>query len=301
MNRVTDVLGIEYPVIQGAMAGISDSKLVAAVSEAGGLGTLQSVTFSEEEFEREIEKVRELTSKPFTINFPIARGEKSEKLLDIALDKELDIVCVSAGDPKPFLDKLEDVKVCMQVVPSAKLAKKMEDYGFNIVIVEGDESGGLISPNGVSTLSLVRNAVDKVDLPVIAAGGIVDKQTAISMKKLGAEGVQLGTRFLASEECNIPETVKGLLVEKNENDIVKIRHGKTASNVIVNEYVRELLNESEDRPIISWKERLKKSKAGRAGDIENGLIYAGQSIGQIKEVKTVKEIVNEIGKAFLEA
>lgn len=301
MNRVTDILGIEYPVIQGGMAGISDPKLVAAVSEAGGLGTLQSVTLNEDEFVKEVEKVRDLTSKPFTINFPIGRDEECERFLDIALDMGLDIVCISAGDPTPFLDKLEDVKVCMQVVPSAKLAKRMEDHGFDLVIVEGDESGGLISPNGVSTLSLVRNAVDKVDIPVVAAGGVVDERTTLSMKKLGAEGVQLGTRFMASEECSVPEEIKERLMEKDEDDIVKISHGKIASNVIVNEYVEGLLEESEDRPIVPWEERLERTKAGRDGDIENSLILAGQSIGQIKEVKTAGEIVRQIGEAFLKA
>lgn len=299
MNRVTDILGIKYPVIQGALAKVSNAELVAAVSEAGGLGTLQTVTFGESEFKEELEKIRKLTSKPFTVNFPIARREKSERLLDIALDMGITIICVSAGDPKRFMDKLKRAKVILQVVPSARLAKKMEDYGFDLIVAEGDESGGLIRPAGVSTLSLVRNVVDSVNIPVVAAGGVVDKKTALAMKALGAEGVQLGTRFLASEECDIPGGLKDFLISKTEGDIVKIRHGGIASNVVRNKYVEGLLEDSEDRPIISWEEKLRKTNYD--GSLEDNIIMAGQSIGQIKEIKTVNEIVQSIGKPFLKA
>lgn len=302
LNRVKEILGIKFPVIQGAMAGISNAKLVAAVSEAGGLGTLQSAIIEKEDFEKEIEKTQELTTNPFAVNFPIARGEKVEELIEIALDKGVEIISLSAGNPKPFLDKLKKAKVSVQVIPKARLSKRMEDYGFDLIVVEGNESGGDVSINGTSTFSLIPNATDQVEIPVIAGGGIADKKTAAAAKYLGAEGIQMGTRFLASKECNIPEEVKMEIIERTADDIVKLRHGRIASNVIENNFTKKMYEDSENIPEIEMMERFKREKMGMyQGDIENGLIMAGQSIGRIKDIKMVKDIVKEIGEAFLSA
>lgn len=197
-NRVKQILGIEYPVIQGAMAGVSNSDFVAAVSEAGGLGTLQTAFLDKEQLEGEIEKIQEKTSKPFSVNFPLAGGDDTEKLLDTALKKGVEIFSLSAGDPRAYMDQLEEAEVLMQVIPTSGLASRIEELGFDMVIAEGKESGGDISMRGVSTFSLVPSVVDKVSIPVIAAGGIADVRTALAAKALGAEGVQMGTRFLGS-------------------------------------------------------------------------------------------------------
>lgn len=298
MNRVKEILGIEYPVIQGAIARISNSKLVAAVSEAGGLGTLQTSWLNEGELEREIDKIQELTSKPFAVNFTLS-SKKVERLLDIAIEKGVEIFCLSAGDPEPFLDRISEADVSMQVVPFARLAKRMEDYGFDLVIVEGKESGGEVSMRGTSTISLVPSAVEKVNIPVIAAGGIGDTKTAISVKKLGAEGIQMGTRFLASKECEISEKAKEFLVKTSESQVLTLSHNGSGMNAVENKYIRKFLEKS-----VSPKEFEKTmddriDKGMQAGDTENGIIQAGQSVGRIKEIEPVDDIVERIGKAFL--
>lgn len=300
MNEAVKKLDIKYPVIQGGMAGISNSDLVAAVSKAGGLGTLQSAFLDQEELKEEIDKIQDETSNPFAINFPIS-GESVEEYLDIALERNVEVICLSAGNPKPYLNKIEQAKVSMQVVPSARLAKKMEDYGFDLVIAEGAESGGDITAGGTSTYSLIPNAADKVkNTIIVAAGGIADKRTAKASIELGAGAVQMGTRFLASKECQIPEEVKQVLVEKTEEDVIALRHGKMGSNVLTNDYVMEIIEESEGAPEIEFMERLERQKRGMLeGETERGIIMAGQSVGLVKEVRPVKEIVEEIGEAIL--
>lgn len=299
MNRVRDILDIEYPVIQGAMARISNSKLVAAVSEAGGLGTLQTSWLNEGELEREIDKVRELTSKPFAVNFTLSSKEKAKRLLDVAIERGVEIFCLSAGDPKSFLDRISEADVSMQVVPFAELAKRMEDYGFDLVIVEGKESGGEVSMRGISTISLVPSAVEKVDIPVIAAGGIADRKTAISVKKLGAEGIQMGTRFLASEECEISEKAKEFLVEASESQVLTLSHNGSGMNAVENKYIRKFLEEAISPEEFEKTRNDRINKGMQAGDTENGIIQGGQSVGRIKEIEPVCDIVERIGKAFL--
>ncbi|PTD94690.1 enoyl-[acyl-carrier-protein] reductase FabK [archaeon SCG-AAA382B04] len=297
-NRLLELLNIEYPVIQGALDAVSTAELVAAVSEAGGLGTLQTGTLDEKELEEEIEKTRELTSKPFAINFPIARkGGRVESLIETAIDKDIDIFTISAGNPKPLLDKLENVEIVMQVIPFSRLASRMEDWGINAIIAEGREAGGAVSATGVSTLPLVTRTVEKVDIPVVAAGGIADKKTATATKALGAEGVQMGTRFLTSRECQLGDKAKNFLLESTGDDVVGIRSGRTKMNVIRNEYVDELLERGETDTIY-MEDRFRMADED---NLEQGVLRAGESVNSITEIKSVEEIVREIGKAFLSA
>lgn len=299
-NRVKQILEVEYPVIQGAMAGVSNANFVAAVSEAGGLGTLQTAFLDKEQLEEEIEKIQERTSKPFSVNFPLAGGDDTEELLNVALDKGVEIFTLSAGDPRGYVDQLEDARVKMQVIPTAGLASRIEDLGFDIIIAEGNESGGDISLPGVSTLSLVPSVSDKVDIPVIAAGGIADKETALAAKALGAEGVQMGTRFLASPTWKISDEVKELLVDSGEEDVVSLSHDSMGVNAIKNKYVNELLERLESGEDFEMMERLERQDKGLSeGDAEEGLVIAGRSVGRIKEIKSVEEIVEEIGEALL--
>lgn len=299
MNAVMEKLGIEYPIIQGAMAGISNSKLVAAVSKAGGLGTLQAALLNQEELKGEIRDIQDITSNPFAVNIPIGGGGNVEKYLDIAIEEGVEVVCLSAGNPKPYLDKIRQAQISMQVVPSARLAKKMEDYGFDLVVAEGSESGGDITPGGTSTFSLIPNAVKKLEsVPIIAAGGVADERTAKAALELGAEGVQMGTRFLATNECEIPKKVKEFLIGKNEAEVITLRHGRMGSNVLLNDYVSELVEE-DGPPEIEFMERFERQKRGMMkGDTERGIIMAGQSVGLVDEVKPVKEIVKDIGEAL---
>ncbi len=301
MNKVLEKLDIEYPVIQGAMAGISNSELVATISEVGGLGTLQAALLDQEELEEEIEKIQNKTSNPFAINIPISGAGSVEEYLDIILDKGVKVICMSAGNPKPYLDKINQAKVSMQVVPSSRLAKKMEEYGFDLVVAEGSESGGDVTAGGTSTYSLIPNTTDKVEnIPIVAAGGIADKRTAKASLELGAEAVQMGTRFLVSNECQVPEEVKKFIVEKSEEEVITLRHGKMGSNVLMNDYVTQIIEESEGAPEIEFMERFERQKRGmKEGDTEQGIIMAGQSAGLIKEIKPVEEIVKEIGEAIL--
>ncbi len=300
-NRVNQILGTKYPVIQGAMAGISNSELVASVSNAGGLGTLQTALLDKEEMKKEIDKIQELTSKPFAVNFSIAATESLEKYLDIALEKNVEVFCLSVGDPKPYLDKVNQARVSMQVVWSADLATRMENYGFDLTVLEGVEKGGEIPIGGTSTFSLIPNAREEVqEMPLVAAGGIANEKTTVAAVNLGAEAVQMGTRFLASEECQVPENVKQFLVEKSVEDVVNLSHGEAGSNALMNKHVKKLLNKSDGIPEIDFKILTEKYIKGMLeGDTENGIIMGGQSVGLINEVKSVKEIVEQIGETIL--
>lgn len=299
VNKVKNILEIEYPVIQGGMDAISNSELVAAVSESGGLGVLQTGTLGEDGLRKEIEKTQELTSRSFGVNFPIFRkGEKTSKMMDVALDMGVEVFAVSAGNPKPFLDKIQKARASMQVIPSVMLAKRMENFGFDMVVAEGGEAGGATSAKWDSTLSLVPNVVEEVDIPVIAAGGIADEITVRAAKALGAGGVQMGTRFLASEECSIPNNLKQLIVKSTSDDIVGLRSGGVVMNVIENDRVEGMFKKGMVESVYS-REWFKKAE--KEGDIEEGILRAGQSVGRINNVKPVKEIVEQIGKAFLSA
>ncbi len=296
-NPLVKLLNIKYPIIQGGMAGISESQLVSAVSEAGGLGTIGSGLMPASWLEEEIKKTKELTKNPFAVNLFI-QNPKIEELVRVIIKYQVPIVFTGGGNPLPLFPYFQatGIKV-IPVVPSPRLAKKMEDNGAEAVVVEGLESGGHIGEN--TTFCLIPQAKKLLQkIPLIAAGGIYDGKTAKAAFLLGADGIQMGTRFLASKECQIHENYKKKILEATADDITVIfRFTGHPLRVIKNQFSEEM-KKLEERG--AFPEEIKAEKIAGAnpvsGDVENIPLLAGLSAAGISEVKSCQEIIDEIVK-----
>lgn len=299
-NQLIQLLGIKYPVIQGGMAGISDSTLVSAVSNAGGLGTLGSGLMPAQWLKDQIKKTRELTKNPFAVNLYL-QNPKAEELIRVIIEERVPIVFTGGGNPLPLFPYFQagGIKV-IPVVPSPRLAKKMEDNGADAVVVEGMEAGGHIGEN--TTFCLIPQAKSLIErIPLIAAGGIYNEKTAAAAVLLGAEGVQMGTRFLASRECPIDEQYKKRIVDATADDVtVALRFTGHPLRMIKNQLSEEWqkLEERGAFPEEIKAERIVSSKITSA-DIEKIPLLAGYASGGISDIKTCKEIVEEVGEAIL--
>ena len=217
-TKITELLGIKYPVLQGGMAWIAESTLASAVSEAGGLGIIAGGSAPIDYLRDQIRKTKELTSKPFGVNIMLM-SPNAEDLAQLVIDEKVPVVTTGAGSPGKFIDGWKNAGVkTIPVVPSVALAKRMVRAGADAIIAEGTESGGHIGEN--TTMCLVPQVVDAVDVPVIAAGGIADGRGIAASFMLGAQGVQIGTRFLAAEECQIHSTYKELVVKAKDTDSI---------------------------------------------------------------------------------
>lgn len=296
-NRICQLLNIKYPIIQGGMAGISESNLVSAVSNAGGLGVIGAGLMPASWLEKEIRATREKTDKPFGVNL-FMRHPKIEELIRLILKERVPVVFTGGGNPLPIFPYLQAVGIkVIPVVPSPRLAKKMEENGAEAVVVEGLESGGHIGPH--TTFSLIpqtKKILQKI--PLIAAGGIYDAVTAKAVFLLGAEGVQMGTRFLASKECIVHENYKKKILETKMDEIVVVlRFTGHPIRVIKNKWAEEMLK-LEERGAFPEEIRAEMI-AGfnpRNPDIENIPLMAGSCAGDIEEIKSCQEIIEEIAK-----
>jgi enoyl-[acyl-carrier protein] reductase II len=294
-NPLVKLLGIKYPIIQGGMAGISESKLVSAVSNAGGLGTIGSGLMPVSWLEKEIIKTKELTKNPFAVNLFI-QNPKIEELVKLIIKEEIPIVFTGGGNPLPLFPYLQKARIkIIPVVPSPRLAKKMEDAGAQAVVVEGLESGGHIGENTTFCLIPQTKKILK-KIPLIAAGGIYDGKTAQAAFLLGAEGVQMGTRFLASKECQIHENYKKKILEAEADDITVIcRFTGHPLRVIKNRFSEEMKKLEEKG---AFPEEIKAERIAGAnllsGEVENIPLLAGLSAASIFEIKSCQEIIDEI-------
>lgn len=294
-TRITELLNIEYPIIQGGMAWISDANLAAAVSEAGGLGIISGVG-STEDVRTEIRKTKSLTKKPFGINIMLMRDNVDE-IAKLVCDEQIAVVTTGAGSPGKYIEdwKNHNVKV-IPVVPSVAIAKRMEKFGADAVIVEGMEAGGHIGQ--LTTMSLVPQVVDAVDIPVIAAGGIGDGRGMAASLMLGACGVQMGTRFLVAEECKVHENYKDRVL--NAKDIDTEVTGTSTSHpvrVLRNKLTREYIKLEKTNADPAEIEALGKGALRKAvvdGDVNNGSVMAGQIAGLVNKKQSCKEIINEL-------
>ena len=295
-SKITELLNIEYPIIQGGMAWISDATLAAGVSEAGGLGIISGVGASVEDIRQEIRKAKSLTDKPFGINIMLM-GKNVDEIAKLVCDEKVDVVTTGAGSPGKYMEdwKANNIKV-IPVVPSVAIAKRMEKFGADAVIVEGMEAGGHIGQ--LTTMSLVPQVVDAVNIPVIAAGGIGDGRGIAASFMLGPCGVQMGTRSLVSSECKIHENYKKKVL--NARDIDTEITGEDKSHpirVIRNKLTREVNKLEQANADISEIKALSKGALKKAvvdGDVDNGSIMAGQIAGLVKKEQTCKEIINEL-------
>lgn len=294
-SRITELLNIEYPIIQGGMAWISDATLAAAVSEAGGLGIISGVG-NTEDVRAEIRKTKSLTKKPFGINIMLMR-DNIDEIAKLVCDEQVAVVTTGAGSPGKYIEdwKKHNVKV-IPVVPSVAIAKRMEKFGADAVIVEGMEAGGHIGQ--LTTMSLVPQVVDAVDIPVIAAGGIGDGRGIAASFMLGACGVQMGTRFLVSKECKVHENYKDRVL--NAKDIDTEVTGTSTSHpvrVLRNKLTREYIKLEKTNADPEEIEALGKGALRKAvvdGDVNNGSVMAGQIAGLVSKKQTCKEIIDEL-------
>lgn len=294
-SRITELLNIKYPIIQGGMAWISDATLAAAVSEAGGLGIISGVGDTED-VRAEIKKTKSLTKKPFGINIMLMR-DNIDQIAKLVCDEQVAVVTTGAGSPGKYIEnwKKHNVKV-IPVVPSVAIAKRMEKFGADAVIVEGMEAGGHIGQ--LTTMSLVPQVVDSVDIPVIAAGGIGDGRGIAASFMLGACGVQMGTRFLVSKECKVHENYKDRVL--NAKDIDTEVTGTSTSHpvrVLRNKLTREYIKLEKTNANPEEIEALGKGALRKAvvdGDVNNGSVMAGQIAGLVSKKQTCKEIIDEL-------
>jgi enoyl-[acyl-carrier protein] reductase II len=295
VDTITDLLGCRHPVIQGAMGVISNPELVAAVSEAGGFGLLATGFISDaDELIRQIETVKTLTDKPFGANL-MPMNPLSRTYAEIVVDRGLRGVTLSAGSPHQLAPFLKEHGVwTFQVVASVANALKAEALGIDAVIAEGMESGGIQSPNGVGTMVLVPAVVDAVKVPVIAAGGIADSRGFRAALALGAKGVQIGTRFIASEECIAHEKFKKAIVRADETATSVTIEGRFGYRVIASpETAANDRETSTDLPT----SRARQMRDSWVGGMESGVPFsAGQVAGLIREIEPVRRIIDELVK-----
>ena len=295
-NSLTKLLEIKHPIIQGGMAGISESKLVSAVSNAGGLGTIGSGLMPTSWLEGEIKKTKELTKNPFAVNL-FLQNPKIEELVKLVIRERVPIVFTGGGNPLSLFSYFQAAGLkIIPVVPSPRLAKKMEDAGADAVAVEGMESGGHIGEN--TTFCLISQAKEMLkSIPLIGAGGIYDGKTVKAALLLGADGVQMGTRFLASKECLISEGYKQKIVEATADEItVALKFTGHPIRVIKNNWSEEM-KKLEERG--AFPEEIKAEKiAGSLGgkEVEEIPLLAGLSAAGISEIKSCQEIIDEIVK-----
>jgi len=298
-NVITELLNIKYPIIQGGMAWIADASLAVGVSEAGGLGIISGVGPTEV-VRAQIRKAKELTDKPFGVNVMLMQ-DNADEIAHLVCNEKVPVVTTGAGSPGKYIEmwKSHGIKV-IPVVPSVAIAKRMEKFGADAVIAEGMESGGHIGQT--TTMSLVPQVVDAVNIPVIAAGGIGDGRGIAASFMLGAVGVQMGTRFLVSNECNVHQNYKEKVLKAK--DIETEVTGTSTSHpvrVLRNKLTREYIKIEKSNSNSEKLESLTRGALRKAvieGDTENGSVMAGQIAGLVKKEQSCKEIIEELMTEF---
>ncbi len=295
-TTLTELLGIKYPIIQGGMAWVADANLASAVSEAGGLGLIAAGSMDKELLRAEIRKAKSLTDKPFGVNIMLMNPHTPD-LAQVVIEEEVAVVTTGAGSPGKYIDawKSAGIKV-VPVVASTGLAKRMEGLGADAIVAEGTEAGGHIGE--LTTMTLIPQVVDSVSIPVIAAGGIADGRGIAAVSMLGASGVQVGTRFLASCECTIHQNYKELVVKSRDIDSrVTGRSGGHPVRCIKNALTLELDKMEKAGATFEEMEAVTLGslrKAVKEGDLKEGSFMAGQIAGLVKEIMPVKDIIEEM-------
>ncbi|MGG5341671.1 enoyl-[acyl-carrier-protein] reductase FabK [Enterococcus sp. AZ192] len=310
-SQICKLLNIQYPIFQGGMAWIADASLAGAVSNAGGLGIIAGGNAPKEVVQAEIQKIKKMTDKPFGVNIMLL-SPFAEDIVDLVCEENVPVVTTGAGNPSKYMARFKEhnIKV-IPVVPSVALGARMEKIGADAVIVEGMEAGGHIGK--LTTMSIVPQVVDALSIPVIAAGGIGDGRGMAAALMLGAEGVQVGTRFLVAKECTVHENYKARIIKARDIDTtVTCQHFghpvRAIKNKLTNEYDRlekiELRNPEPDLVKFDELGQGALRKAVVEGDVDHGSIMAGQIAGMITKEETAKEIIDsyiiEMKQVFVE-
>ena len=295
-TRITDLLGIEYPIFQGGMAWVADYHLAAAVSEAGGLGIIGAANAPADWLREQIREAKKLTSKPFGVNVMLM-SPHADQVARLIAEEGVAVVTTGAGNPEKYMKlwKEKNIKV-IPVVASVALAKRMERCGADAVVAEGCESGGHVGET--TTMSLLPQVVDALSIPVIAAGGIADGRGIAAARMLGAEGVQLGTRFVVTKECQVHENYKARIIKAKDID-TRVTGRTTGHPVrtLRNDMTKKYLDLEKSGASLEELEYLTLGALRKAvveGDVKEGSVMAGQIAGMIREEKSCKELVEDL-------
>jgi len=305
-TRITALLGIEHPIFQAAMSwASSNAALVAAVSNAGGMGVLGAGPLRPEDFRKVLKEIRDRSEKPFGVNIPL-NGARAPELIEIALEQRIPVMVASQGGPKAHLERFRAVGTkWLHVVASVEHALKAEAAGVDALVVDGAEAGGHPPPSEVGTLVLVRRVVRAVKLPVVASGGIADGAGIAAMLALGADAVQLGTRFIATPEASVHENYKRAVLEADVHQTALVGRGGLPIRQLSNRFSEEYL--SRERKGASGSELLdilsssSLKKAALEGDVDWGKVEAGQSAGLVNDIVPAGELLLRLVRETEEA
>ena len=295
MNRVCEILGTEYPIIQGAMARIAAAELAGAVSNGGGLGIIAAGGAPVEWVKEQIDKCRAITDKPFGVNIMLL-ADNVDELVDLLIEEKVAVVTTGAGNPGKYIPRFKEAGIkVIPVVANVTLAKRVQRAGADAVVAEGCEAGGHIGET--TTMAMIPQMVDALDIPVIAAGGIADGRGLAAAYMLGAEGVQVGTRFLVAEECIVSQPYKEMVLKaKDSSTVATGRFTGHPVRVLKNKLSRQML-ELEKTQDLEEFERLGTGALSRAvlqGDVEHGSVMSGQVAGLVNKEQPAAEIIREM-------
>ncbi|MEC0094086.1 NAD(P)H-dependent flavin oxidoreductase [Paenibacillus macquariensis] len=304
-TRITELLQIKYPIIQGGLGYLGYANLAAAVSNAGGLGQITAMSLpNADALRQEIQRARTLTDKPFGVNFAIGiHGVEFKEWVQIAMDEKIPIVSITGGNPTLVMEMLQptDIK-SLVLVSSCRQAQKAEQLGASAVIVVGQEGGGHLGRDDVGTMVIVPRVVDVVNIPVIASGGIGDGRGWMAAHALGADGIQMGTRFIATQECvDASTSYKMALIESSESDTAVIKRSIHApARVLRSDYIENILEIERVTPTYEALEHYISGEANKRwihdGIKEEGFGWAGQVTGMIHDIPTVAELIERMVK-----
>lgn len=292
-NRICEILGIKYPIIQGAMAWIADGHLAGHVSKEGGLGIIAGGGMPVDVLRANIKTAKEITNNPFGVNLMLMMPNVSEQI-DVCIEEGVKIVTTGAGNPGIYMEKLKaaNIKV-IPVVASVALAKRMERIGADAIIAEGMEAGGHIGE--ITTMALVPQVANAVSIPVIAAGGVASGKQFLATFALGAEGVQVGTKFLVANECNVHDNYKEAIIKaKDRSTVVTGNYTGHPVRVVSNKLAKAMLEMEKQGASIEELEKMGTGKLRLAaidGDVKDGSVMSGQVAGMVKERESVKDIL----------
>ena len=293
---ICDLFGIEYPIIQGGMAHLATAELAAAVSNAGGLGIIGGGAPEPEWVREQIRLTKQKTDKPFGANIVLIAA-KAEEIISVILEEKVAVVTTGAGNPGPYIARFKEAGIMvMPVVASVALARRLQRAGVDAFVAEGMESGG--ETGQITTMALVPQVVDAVKVPVVAAGGFADGRGLVAALALGAQGIQMGTRFVCSEECIAhPNCKKAIIDASDRSTVLSGQSTGYPLRALENKFTREFIDKESSGITIEELFQLGVGKIRQGmidGDVEGGTLLAGQISGMIKEIKSVKAIIEEI-------
>lgn len=295
-TKLTKLLGIEYPIIQGAMAYLSEANLVSAMCHAGATGVIATGGLAVDAVREQIRKAKDMTDKPFGVNLMLQSPNKDD-IAQLVCDEKVAFVTIGAGNPVPYFEPLQAHGIkCIPVVPNVKLARRVQDKGADALVIEGMEAGG--HDGKLTTMALMENVLPEIEIPVVAAGGIVDGRGIAAALVMGASGVQMGSRFLLAEECILHPNAKQAIIQAvdtdstvtgfSRNDSVRGLKNKWSEAYLAKEYsgapTEELMAMARGT---NWKGAIE-------GDTENGFVLVGMSLNRLNRIQPVQEIIDEL-------